>query len=288
MSYTEKKIKAIFTLSDKTFKDGSDQLSLEGLRMQATIESYGILQQGTTHLRIWGMLPEDMNTLATLAIRTGISANGLTLLAGDDDTGLTQVFSGTIYSAYADYNGLPNVEFCVEAAPGWFEKMAAAAPNSFKGGEDVGVIMAALAAAAGFAFVNHGVNVQLTNHYVCGSIMQQIQDVVTATGIGCRLANNTLEIWPAGESTNELAVELSSETGLVGYPEFSPYGLSVTTEFNPALIYGRKVSINSTVIQACGDFTISRCQHNISCQVPHGPWFTTLGVWNNDVQQLFK
>lgn len=287
MSFTEKKITAIFTLEDGEFKSGGNQLTLEGLRMMAHIESYGVFEQGTCGLRIWGMNPEDMNTLSTLGRRMGISKNGLSLLAGDDENGMTQVFSGTIFDAYTDYNSLPDVVFCIDASPGWFEKMAPAAANSFQGVTDVTTIMKSLASAAGFAFVNHSVNVQLANHYLCGSVMNQIQDVVTSTGIGCRLANDTLEIWPEGGFTDEESVQLSAETGMVGYPEFDPYGLAITSEFNPDLIYGRKVTVTSSIPQACGDFIISQCVHSISSKLPGGPWFTALRVWSDDGPRIY-
>lgn len=288
MAFTEKKITAIFTLQSQKFTNGTNQLSLSGIRMMANIESFGVFEQGTCNLRIWGMNPDDMNTLATLAIRTGISPNGLTLLAGDDEKGMTQVYSGTIFSAYADYNSLPDVAFCIDSQPGWFEKMVPAAANSFQGMTDVATIMKSLAVAAGFAFVNRGVTVQLENHYLCGTIMNQMKDVATATGIGCRLANDTLEIWPEGEFTDEESITLSPETGLVGYPEFDPYGLAVVSSFNPDLVYGRKVTITSSIPQACGDFGISQCVHSISSKVPGGPWFTSLRVWNNNVPRTYQ
>ncbi|MDN8598613.1 hypothetical protein Q0A17_04145 [Citrobacter sp. S2-9] len=287
MALTEKKITAIFTLQNQTFTNGTNQLSLSGIRMMANIESFGIFEQGTCNLRVWGMNPDDMNTLATLAIRMGISRNGLTLLAGDDEKGMTQVFTGTIFDAYTDYNSLPDVAFCIDSSPGWFEKMAPAAANSFQGVTDVATIMKSLAAAAGFAFINHGVTVQLDNHYLCGTIMAQIQDVATATGIGCRLANDTVEIWPEGDFTDEESIVLSPETGLVGYPEFDPYGLSITSEFNPDLVYGRKVTVQSSNLQACGDYGISQCVHSISAKLPGGPWFTSLRVWNNNVPRTY-
>ena len=117
--------------------------------------------------------------------------------------------------------------------------------------------------------------------------MNQIQDVVQSTGIGCRLANDTLEIFPGGGYTNEESVVLDAETGMIGYPEFDPYGLAVTSVFNPDLIYGRRVTVNSAIPQACGDFWISGCTHNISSNMPGGPWFTSLRVWNNDVPRTY-
>lgn len=288
MSFSEKRIKAIFRLENQTFKNGSNQLELKGMRMVASIQNFGVMEQGTTQLRIWGMRPEDMNVLLTFAIRTSHSKNGLALLASDDNGAMTQVFSGTIFSAYTDYHGLPNVALCVEAQPGWFEKMAPIAANSFQGETDVAEIMAALAKSAGFSFVNHGVNIQLINHYLWGSVMDQIADVVRSTGIGCRLTNETLEIWPTGDSTDEESLQLSADTGLVGYPEFDPYGLAVTSLFNANLNFGRKVSITSEIPQACGDFIISQCVHNISEKVPGGPWFSSLRVWNNDVPRTYN
>lgn len=296
MSFTEKKITAVFTLSEQgvkvpakanTFKSGGNQLTLEGLRMIASFESYGITSQGNFNLRIWGMDPEDMNRLNTLSIRTGTGWNGIALLAGDDLKGMTQVYSGTICDAYTDYSGLPDVAFCVDSQAGWYEKMVPAAANSFPGTVGVDVILKSLAGAVGFAFINHGVTVQLTNHYLCGTIMNQIQDVVQSTGIGCRLANDTLEIFPSGGFTDEESVVLDAETGMIGYPEFDPYGLAVTSVFNPDLIYGRRVTVRSSIPQACGDFWISGCAHNISSNIPGGPWFTSLRVWNNDVPRTY-
>lgn len=287
MSFTEKKITAIFSMKGKNFANGSNELTLSGLRMTATIESVGIHEMGACNLRIWGMKPEDMNTLATMSIRRGEHWNGLTLLAGDSSKGMAQVFAGTIYDSFTDYNSLPDVAFCVDASPGWAEKMTPAAANSYRGTVNAAVILQALASAAGFTFINNGVTVQLTNHYLYGTLVDQINDVVRAAGIGCRLSNNTLEIFPSGGFTHEDPIKLSRDTGLIGYPAFDPQGLAVTSVFNPDLAYGRRVTMISDIPQACGDFNISTCLHSISCLVPGGPWFTSMRIWNDTVPRVY-
>lgn len=285
MSFIKRAINVKFNLAEANGvipSSGATTLNLTGYRVEAYVEMIGGLGLEVAHLRIWGMRLEDMNKLSTQT-REGVAvtSNTLSISAGDVGSPIKQIFFGDILTAFIDFAGAPDVSFNVIAQPGAASAAKPAAPNSTRGVLDVAEKLSALSASIGFAFINNGVTTRLMNQYLCGTAVDQIRTLIQASSIGASFSNQTLSIWPNDGFRDDKIIKISPQTGLVGYPEFSPTGANVRTLFNPDALPGRKANVTSAISMAAGDWAVVGVAHELSTMMPGGPWFTTFNMANN-------
>lgn len=275
MSYQKRKITVNFTLSEDDFGDGNDSLTISGLRVEAQIDNAGGVSGSTLYAKIYGMKESDMNKCCTYAQVYGVIKNiAVTMTAGDEASGMSQVFQGTIFNGLIDYNEAPNVPLVIQAKSGFVEQILPAASNSSPGSTNVASMIEAIAKSIDFGFTNNGVNTSLSNHYSWGSPVEQIRDIARAAGIDLSIENRIVSIWPTGGVKDNQMVHLSPSEGLVGYPTYLGYGYSITAIFTPDIVRGRRLRLLSASPRANGDLYIQAVSHLISSEIPGGPWFT--------------
>ena len=277
MSFEDRDVEITFILNKDTFDNGDNQLVVSGLRCQITIENAGGYTGSMATLEVWGMSESDMNHINTFGqIWQKITNREVIVRAGNASKNtMSQVFAGTIADANIEYMDAPNVSLYVIAQTGYGNQLMPAAPNSAPGSTDVAQRISTLAQSIGFKVVNHGVTSYLTDHYSYGSAIEQIRDIARAAQIDIAIANNQVDIWPTQNGdTNEEAIILSPETGLVGYPSCTNNGVRGKAEFNPDITRLRQLNITGSVKQGSGTFFVQNVTHQLSCQLPNGPWFT--------------
>ncbi len=258
-----------------TFASGGNLLTLNGLRVEAQLDTRLGDSPNVLTCRIYGMRQEDMNRLDTIGQAIMQSKRNVVRLFSRSGAGAQiLVFEGTIANAGVDYTRMPEVCIQVDAFAAFTEAGRAIAVNSYKGPTDVASIVEALAKSIGFSFKNNGVTTKLSNPYLSGSAIKQIRDVCKAAEIFYDISNGSVEIWAVGQSRDNVTFVLSPETGLVGYPEFDAVGIKIKCEYNPDIILGRKIQIKSSVPQANGVFTVRIARHELASESPSGPWFT--------------
>lgn len=283
MSYTKKQLALTVTLGAGQFgADKGDTVTLTNFRMTAEASQPGGESMGMCQLRVFGMLNETMNKLTTIgqinrAIRT---KNSILLAAGDDTDGMQTVFQGTIFDAWADYNSAPDVAFNIIAYEGLDLAVKPVNATSFKGVADVGTIMQGFANDAGLILENNAVSVQLSNPYFAGTTLDKIRTCARAANVFYTIDRGVLAIWPKDGARAADIPTVSPQTGMVGYPSLSSKGMTVKTLFNFNIKLGADVNVQSSIPMACGKQRVSNVAHSLSCQVPGGPWFTTMDLYN--------
>lgn len=283
MSFESREITVNFTLSKEDFGDGNNSLTVSGLRVEAQIDNAGGINGSTLYAKIYGMKETDMLKCCTYAQTYQIQKNIMvTLLAGDAVAGMSQIFQGTITDGMIDYNQMPMVPLVIQCKSGFLEQLLPAATNSSPNQTDVAAIIESLAKSIGFAFTNAGVSKYLGNHYSYGSPIQQIRDVARAAGIGLDISNNQVAIWVTGTPRDNSVVSVSPSSGLIGYPTYYPWGVTINTSFTPDMVRGRKCRLISSVERANGDFFIQAVTHLLSSQLPGGPWLTTTQLTSSE------
>jgi hypothetical protein len=283
-----------------SFSGNSNQVTLSGLRISARIIKAGGRSMGEAQLQIYGMTLSLMNQLSTLGQRIQlVPRNGIIVKAGDLGGTLATVFQGTITQAWADFQGIPDVPFHVEAHTGLAQAVISAPPTSWPSNSDVATIMNSLATNANLAFENNNVKQTIPTSYFTGSVRDQIMQCKETAGINAfidygNLSNNgTLIIWPKNGSRGGFIPVISPETGMVGYPSFTAMGIVVKSLFNPSIGYGGKIQIQSSAIPtnpgttipkatlpANGIWAVYKLDHDLESQVPHGKWFSEIGAYN--------
>lgn len=275
MSFQKRRIDVTFQLGEGEFgESGFDTVKLTGLRCIVDIALAGGISKGALNLRVYGMDLPTMNKLARVGrIAPSTRQNIVTVQAGQGDV-LPVIYKGSIFAAWVDFSGMPEVCLNVEAAAGWYEAIKPVSPISIKGAGDVALIVQTIADSVGFGFVNQGVNVKVASPYLPGSAWDQLQAITQAADINFSVDRNSIYIWNKGEARLSDLPTISSGTGMVGYPRFNDNGISLSTEFNPSIVFGGQVNVVSELLPAQGAWVVNQLSHNLSSELPNGPWLS--------------
>lgn len=272
MTFAFRQINLQFTSANgKTVK-------LEGLRCSAVITNPGgNTAFGQLQLQVWGMTLDQMNEYSSTGSNmVAVQDQSVTVTAGNQGGSLNQVFSGTLISSFIDLSNPPEVSFVCAAVAGYYNKAAPSAPNTYEGSQKAEDIIRALAGQIGYTFENkNGATAVVQNQYLSGSIIDQIQAVARAASFPLIIENKSITIFPNNGTRDDIVINLSAETGLVGYPSYWEAGFVVKSEFNPIIAIGRVINLKSQLPKANGKFPIQYVTHEISTLTSDGPWFTT-------------
>lgn len=292
-SFTQKLLRATFALQgSKSFGGSGNTVTLDGLRMSALITWMGVNGIASDlQLRVWGMDIGQMNALSTLGLPLPARGDNFVVLeAGTSATGLSKIFEGAIYAAWADFQSMPDVVFNVHALTGGVEAVKPTPPLSYDGGIDIATVMADIAKTAGLQFENNGVSgVMLHDPYFPGTAVEQARRAATAANIFFTIDRGTLAVWPNGGARGGTNVPLvSRDTGMKGYPTYTGGGITVETLFNPSIIYGGKIVVESDLPAANGEWVVYGLIHNLESQLPGGQWISRVDGWHSEFGGAFR
>lgn len=279
--FTEKLIELTITLGTGEFgAELGDTVTISNARMVVDLENSGGDTMGNAKIRVYGLSQQLMNQLTTIGqINRAIRVKNTVSVAAGDAKGMQLAFFGVIVDAYADYNGAPDVPFFIQAAAGMDVAVKPVKATSYKGKVAVTQIMGDFATEAGLAFEPNGVTASLLNGYFAGSTLSKIQACARAAGIEYLIDRGTLAIWDLGKSREGEIPLISEDSGMVGYPVLSSKGMTLRTAFNFNIKMGADVKVQSTIPMANGIWHVFKTSHNISSQLPDGPWFSTIEVY---------
>ena len=275
----KKALRFVITLGSDNpkFDDkGSDQIILQGYRAAATCDNAGWVQMGELRAEIFGMSQSDMNAVTSYPLRITEATRNKIVVYAIDGTQESVVFAGNMVKAWPDYSRMPDVCLRVQARAAYSAALTTVAPRSFKGGCDVADVMRQIANSMGYVFENSGVNVRLSDVYLANTNLEQARDLAKAAGVELNIEGNVLSIWPKGSYRNALIPLISPDTGLVGYPSFDGTFLMFDTLYNPTLITGGLVKVESDNIAAKGQWQVLRMAHRLEAEKPGGAWFSSV------------
>jgi len=280
MAFVERKIDVACSFNG----DGGalSNLNFSGFRVRTHIKIAGS-QAVTATIKIYGLSLSHMNALSRVPFKpTSVGNNTVRVMAGDEINGMSLVFEGTVIQAWPDMQSAPEVFLRIDAVIGAFEAVKPVEPTSFKGTTNVATIAGKIAEKMNIPLENNGVNIKLLNPYLWGTARQQMLMLGQATRMGWIQENGVLAIWPPnGSRTSAGTVNISKETGMVGYPYAVPGGIVVRSLFNRAIKYATTMNVKSDIKLANGSWTIADIELLLDAQVPGGAWFATLfGVSN--------
>lgn len=277
MAFAKRHLTFTFQLGQGDFgEEGSDTVTLKGLRATADITCSIGNTPSHGDLRIWGMPLDVMNKLTVLNVTAypELRLNKVIVEAGDDKSGMGVCFDGNILEAWVDGGDPPDMAFTVSASTGLFEDKKPIPPTSYDGSVDAAVLLSSLARQKGMGFENHGVIGHLSNPYLPGTVDSQIQAACAALDCEYSTDKNILAVWPRGGSRTGAAIRISPDTGMVGYPSFTEQGCRFRTIYNPNLVFGSIVDVTSQLSAANGQWIVANVAHNLDAEAPGGQWFS--------------
>ena len=293
ISFARRRIDLTFTLPDgqSLGTGGNNSVKFSGLRVSAEVTVAGVASGAFAKIRVEGLTQSLMAQLSQAkSDTTAASVNNVLIEAGDDTSGMSVVFQGGIYEAFADYAGAPAVAFVANAFSTLLPNAIPIAPTSYKGGASVSTIMAAIAGKAGLGFQDGGVTAVLQNPYFPGTAGEQIDRCARAANASWLINNLTLYIWPQGGSMKTTEIPLiSAQSGLIGYPSYSKYGVGFRIIFNPQLQYWERVQVQSNFLPggsndkqspapATATYYIYSIVHSLQSETPDGAWFSDVNA----------
>lgn len=278
-----------------TFHNGATKLSLSGLRSRVTAQSCiggDAAYAGRALIQIWGMKPADMAKLSTMGFdQAKIGWNNIKVFASDAGSlAPSTVFDGGIFDARINYNAMPDVSLELECWSSMNEQIQAIPGTSAPGASDLAAMLRGISAACvpPLDFLGPGIDAVLANHAVGGSPADQIEDICIAAGICYTLQGGKLTVWPKEQAIDDLVITTGPGMGLVGFPEYRRRAIDITMEFNPQVQLGRQITINTaphvpSVPGLPGTFWLNIVEHDLSCELPDGPWFTHATVSDRQI-----
>ena len=281
-SFVHRRIDVSFSLGQgATGEAASQNSSLLGKRISAKIIALGQIEHATASIQIYGMTLSAMNALS----RAGWNADKMkpaqiTVMAGDDQNGMSKVFAGQIVYAWPDMTNQPQVVFRIEAQGSSFDGIKPAEPTSFKG--QVPFQQPAQAIAKKFHVPRqlelNGITKMLENPYFFGSPLQQFAALAKQARVLWVDENEqTLAAWPLdGQRSGSGGEVISKETGMVADPIGTPYGVIVKQLFRKPYGIGKRITIKSIIDQANRSWRINRLDYSLESEMPNGEWFVTV------------
>lgn len=274
----KKELRFVITLGTGQFgSSNNNQITLQGYRAVAEIDKAGGMMMGTLRAQIFGVSQSDMNSITTLQWKPKAFIPNTVQVFAIDGTQESSVFSGNIVNAWGNYQAMPNVFLMIQAQAAYFNQMQAVAPTSFKGPIDVVAAMSQLAANMGLTFENNGVSgIQLQNQYLPNTYLEQAKTLAAAAGIWLYVDGDVLAITPQNQPRNKPIPLISAETGMRGYPTFDGVGVNFQTLYNPSLVFGGSIQIDTTIPQAAGIWIATSIAYKLESEKPDGAWFATI------------
>lgn len=284
MSFVERQIDVTL----QYYKTGAT-MKLTGHRVLLSLVDYPSEAGGMLSMRIYGLPLSVINEfLAIGAVNqgAGITKNKILVEAGNAGSPLTRIFSGAIFNSWGDFSNPPGVNLVIDASVQVEAALTPAIPQSWKGSVSAATIMQTLAAAAGWAFDNNGVNITLNNPAFKGSLQEQMVSCAKQGGFEYTVTpSHVLVIYPKGAQTssaNEMPI-LTPESGMVGYPMFSQTGIYVRHTFLPGITLGSPFAIaGSQLLAANRKWSAQSIIHTLESQTPNGAWFSELEGFYNE------
>lgn len=272
--YSNKSLRFEFENYSGAFDDkGNTKLSLSNVKAMCKISFMGNIGGFQAEATIYG-LGIDL-TAAISAKGIGPYTNQLAHIGMDIYADETLVFSGQIFSAYANMNSVPDVGLIVSAVAGGDIMRATAKPFSIEGSQPYKDILSSLCKANGYNFIPVGIDgIVGGNVSLFGSPMEQIRYACEAARLSVAVNGKTVTVWKPGTKVDDVIPEVSPERGLIGYPVFTPSGLTFQTQFSTYLSQGRYVKLTTSLPHASGIYQMFAVDHFLSAWVKDGPWLS--------------
>ena len=314
-TFVHRRLKLKFELAQGSFTGNAKDNAVEfsGLRIHADIEVFPSMLSNA-HIIVYGLKQETMNTLTLVQTWTApnsLKRNYMALYSTDDNGIDTLVFDGEIFQAIADYNGAPQVPFHIFARKMYPLQLIVPPPLSFPGTNKVTDIIQAVLNSANqyiedssrhYKLENNGVDVSVTDVSLSWALFNMLMKVTGQANVIAYADGNIIVICPRSQARgtkNAQTIELSTATGMIGYPVTTPTGAVVRALFNPYYRPLGKIRLKSTDVTfrrnqpeekpptragsayylSEAEFFIYSLKHRLQSETPGGTWQTEMGLY---------
>lgn len=275
-SFVPHRLQVRLTLDQGSFGGGGNSKIIDKLAMRVDVEKLGPPDFGKASVTIFGMSLEEMEQLTTLAMEPfKVKRNYINIYAGDDVTGLSEIFAGSVIDAQGDLSGAPEAQFKINAEVGFWGRVTAQGPSVINGTQDVASFISTQAQNSELTFTNEGVSAQIKDCVFDGTPINQARQAAAMVGADLLIDDSEMILLPRNGNRKGDSVLLSPSSGVMGYPTISGNGIEVKTVFNPALRFAGLFVLETVVPKAAGTWRVTKLTHKLSANDPSdGSWET--------------
>ncbi len=309
-----KDLKFTFTLGQGTFDGSSNTLTVQGLRATVDIDLAGGSMYGHLVCNIYGMTLSDMNAIASYQYQPDVIVRNQIQVTAIDGDQSTLVFTGTIMTAWPNFQNPPDVYLQIQASLAIINQLTPISPTSVKAPVDVATVMQQLATTGGYTFENNlTAPITLSSTYLTGTMIDQARELANTAQINFYIHNGVLAITPLNTPrvTPQPIPLVSSATGMVGYPVYDGQLLFFRTLFNRQILFGGAIQVVLSSIPqkigaqdqlnqggtvtagspsvtppppiqtpqgAAGQWYVSSVAYSLESQKPNGAWFCSVSA----------
>lgn len=262
------------------------------LTVDAKINKISGWQQSDCVVTISGMLIEDINAIIkinpyTLNYQNFVSK--IEVYAGydlDKNKYPPLVYKGDIYEASPDFNAASRSRpLTIKSINGWGLTGLMADNTSIKNQISLIDLFKLLASK----FEDHSVTIlgadgyQVENVLFSGSALQQMQQACAAYGFQFHNDDETLLISPIGKPMREQVLTITSDDNLLGYPMPQTLGVAIRVRFNPAIQFGQKINLVTSMEGYEGLWWVNGLSHHLTNR--DRDWTSTLQLNRNSITE---
>jgi hypothetical protein len=212
---------------------------------------------GTTGLiSICGMDISDINTLTRSNLSLGIdfeTAPLVTVYAGYslNSDGLPPLaYSGFIIFAGPDYNNSRDRPFIIRSLQYFNQQNTNTTPSNSKGVISLDNLFKFICNQSGYIYKSYNITGNTYNSVLIGSSDSQLKQLAQQFALNITfdysvLGQTIVYVAPKGEPYERTDYVLSANNDMIGFPVVENFGFSVRTYYNPAIIIGQSLTVNS-------------------------------------------
>lgn len=276
-AYVQRRIDLTFQLGKGAFGDsGYNTITHRGLRVTIQTDWANLDAQPHALIRVWGLTLSEMNQLTKAGLNYLVRNDKVQVDAGDDQNGMSTVFTGSILEAYPDFGQTAEAAFTVVALGGADVQLRPVTPVTFSGSVSFETAMQQILKPSGFSLENNGVEAVFQSPYYPGGIFNQINRALrsaNAFGVLDPMANK-IAAWPKQGARSGDPVLVAPQTRMIGYPAFEQQFIRVKQEFAGDRYRGpgKKIRVESQLLAARGTWNLIQVNLNLASELPNGPW----------------
>lgn len=255
---------------------GSTSLVIENCKANVKASFAGMMSTTMADVTIYGLGVDLIAAISAKGVSYFTNAEiniGMNIIADND-----LVFSGFIYAAYADMNQQPDTGLVISAMAGLDMMRATAKPFSLKGEALYTEIINSICKANGYSYLPVNVSGSQVNAHYEGSPLEQIRNLCLNARLNLLVNGNQVTVWPMGGGQSDVVVKVSPDHGLIGYPVYSPAGLTIQTEFSTLITQGAIVDLTTSLPNTSGKYYVQTAEHYLSSWVKNGVWYTVANI----------
>jgi|SRR5579859_59627 len=252
-------------------------------RMRIQVRQGG-KQFGNAKLEIYGVPLSVMNQIARLWLEA-LTPQGTDTVQVNvwDGSQFVPFFQGVITWSAVNASRMPHVFLDIEANAGMALTLQPTSPYSTPGGVTLKSALQAIAQPAGFQvdYAASAPTYQLSAVRVTGAPLDQIGQLMAHYPDLTWMPNlQRLQVRSALAPLGTDQIDISSDTGLQGYPVYSTSSLQLATLFNPLITPGAALNVVTPEFDFVTRtlWVASVLAHTLEANLPGGQWTTQLAA----------